>query len=272
MSYLQREDNRQVYYEDHGSGARAMVLVHGWGMSVRAWDHVLPALLAADQRVVLLDHRGCGQSDKDFADMSISAIASDLVALVDELGLEKVVLKGWSLGGPVVVEAAANLGERCSALVLTGGATPVYVQKPDFPHGGTEEDMAGTLVALSTDRVNFLHGLSQIVCATDVGANIENWFWRIFLESSPAASATLGELAQLDQREMLTSLDVPILSFVGSEDGFVAPTICRWVGEHHSNARVVEFDGVGHAPFIEAQAQYLEELIAFANPHLRSSS
>jgi non-heme chloroperoxidase len=268
MGYLVRENDNRIYYEDHGTGERAIVLVHGWGMSVRAWDYVVPALCAAGYRVVLFDHRGCGESDKDFADLSITSIASDLVALVEKLALETIVLNGWSLGGAVVVEAAARLGKRCAGLVLTGGATPVYVQKPDFPHGGTEQDMAATLAALAADRVNFLHGLSQIICAKDVGANIEHWFWQIFLQASPLAGATLGELAELDQREMLAGLQMPILSFVGSEDGFVAPPICRWVGDNHANARVVEFEGVGHAPFIEAQDRYLDELIEFTSTTL----
>ena len=75
--------------------------------------------------------------------------------------------------------------------MLTGGATPVYVQKPDFPHGGTEEDMVGTLAAYADSRVDFLQGLSQVVCARDVGANIENWFYQIFLQASPRAAKSL---------------------------------------------------------------------------------
>ena len=263
MAYLTRETQRNIYYEDYGSGDNALLLVHGWGMSTRTWDPVIPALIEAGFRIVALDHRGCGQSDKDFADLSIGAIAGDVVALVEALSLKKVVLNGWSLGGAVVVEAADQLGQRCAGIVLTGGATPVYTQKPDFPHGGTEADMAGTLTALSTDRVNFFQGLSQVVCATDVGANIENWFWQIFLQSSPLAGQTLGELAGLDQRQKLTALDMPILSLFGSEDGFVAPAICRWVADNHAQARAVEFDGIGHAPFIETREPYLEELIEF---------
>jgi pimeloyl-[acyl-carrier protein] methyl ester esterase len=263
MSYLTREDDKQVYYESHGAGDSAVLLIHGWGMSGRTWDYITPALVSAGYRVVLIDHRSCGQSDKDFADIGIQAIAGDVVALVEELGLSAVVLNGWSLGGAVAVEAADRLGEVCKGLVLTGGATPIYVQKPDFPHGGTEEDMAGTLAALAADRVNFLEGLSKVVCVKEVGANIEHWFWQIFLQASPLAGRTLGELAQLDQREQLAALDMPVLSFVGTEDGFVAPPICRWVGEHHSNARVVEFEGVGHAPFIEEKEQYTQELLAF---------
>jgi pimeloyl-[acyl-carrier protein] methyl ester esterase len=265
MSYLTREDSKQVYYENYGEGDSAIVLIHGWGMSGRSWDHLTPALTAAGHRVVLIDHRGCGESDKDFADLGISAIAGDVVALVGELGLSSVVLNGWSLGGAVAVEAAERLGKTCSGLVLTCGATPIYVQKPDFPHGGTAEDMAGTLGALNADRVNFLHGLSQVVCVKEVSPNIEHWFWQTFLQSSPLAAATLGELAELDQREQLKALDMPILSFVGSEDGFVAPPICRWVGDNNTRARVVEFEGVGHAPFIEEQQRYAEELLGFLN-------
>ena len=86
MSSLTREDGKQVYYEDYGTGDRAVVLVHGWGSSLRAWDYNLQALRAAGHRVVLIDHRGCGNSDKDFADMGIEAIAGDVVALVCATG------------------------------------------------------------------------------------------------------------------------------------------------------------------------------------------
>ena len=263
MAYL-NTNTGNIYFEDHGiDGDHTMLLIHGWGMSVRCWDPILPALREAGMRIVAFDHRGCGLSDKDFADMSIDAICSDAVALVEHLGIERLIVNGWSLGGAVAVAAANALAERCSGLVLTGGASPVYTQKPDFPHGGTSEDMAATLEAYQTNRIDFLQGLSQIVCVKDVGANVENWFYEIFLQTSPFAGSTLGELASLDQRETLLGLDVPIISIFGSEDGFVAPAICRWVGESHPRASNAEFEGVGHAPFIEAREDYLAALKQF---------
>jgi pimeloyl-[acyl-carrier protein] methyl ester esterase len=268
MGQLQTPCGKQVYYEDHGNGDSVLLLIHGWGMSVRCWDPILPALRESKLRVVTMDHRGCGSSDKDFADVSIGAIAADVAALVAHLGISRVVLNGWSLGGAVAVQAASNLGAVCTGLVLTGGATPLYTQKPDFPHGGTAEDMAGTLAAYAENRVDFLQGLSTVVCAREVGANIENWFYRIFLQASPMAGATLGELAQLDQRELLKGLDMPILSLFGSEDGFVEPMICRWVADNHPRAKGVEFPGVGHAPFIEEREGYLNALIEFVGESL----
>ncbi len=263
MAYLAREAGKSIYYEDYGDGDSAILLVHGWGMGVRTWDYTLPRLRAAGQRVVLLDHRGCGKSDKDFADMGVQAIANDVVALVQELGLSKVVLNGWSLGGAVVVEAAHQLGERCSGLVLTCGATPCHLQKSDYPHGGTDEALAETLAAMAADRVNFLAGLSAGVCASEVSQSVVDWMWAIFMESSPLAAQALGELGPLDQREILSGLSVPILAYVGANDAVVDPNVCRSVTDYNSGVKLVECPNSGHAPFIEEADLYHGELLAF---------
>lgn len=262
MAYLER-DNGRVYYEDHGKGKRAIFLLHGWGMSVRVWDTVMLRLLEEGYRVVLMDHRGCGESDKDFDDMSIGAIAGDALSLIEALDLPRVVVNGWSLGGAVAVEAAHRLAERCEGLALTCGASPIYTQKPDLALGGTSADMAATVQAMSDDRITFLDGLSKAVCAKPVGASIEHWMWRMFTQSSPRAISTLAELDTLDQRAILAGLELPILSYVGGQDGFVAPDICRWVGDNNANARLVEMPECGHAPFVEERVRYLEELVGF---------
>ena len=67
---------------------------------------------------------------------------------------------------------------------------------------------------------------------------------------------------------MLKGLDLPILSLFGSEDGFVAPAICRWVADNHPRAKAIEFPGVGHAPFIEEREGYLAGLIEFVGEEL----
>jgi pimeloyl-[acyl-carrier protein] methyl ester esterase len=237
-------------------------------MSSRCWDPILPALVKDGLRVISIDHRGCGQSDKDFSDLSINSIATDVVNVVKQLGIKRVLLNGWSLGAAVVVSAASQLGSVCSGVVLTGGATPIYTQKPDLPFGGTVEDVMGTVAAYESDRVNFLQGLSQIVCVKEVGADVENWFKEMFLQASPLAGATLGELAYLDQRKALLALNTPILSVFGSSDGFVAPDICRWVGEHHPHAVAVELPGVGHAPFVEEREAYLAALLEFVGANI----
>jgi non-heme chloroperoxidase len=263
MSYLERDGQKSIYFEDYGLGNSAVVLVHGWGATSRVWDNSLPFLRSKGYRVLLLDHRGCGQSSKDFSDMSIDAIASDVVALIEHLGLRSVVLNGWSLGGAVVVAAAVELGERCKGVVLTCGATPCYVQKPNFPYGGTDVILAETLAAMAADRVNFLSGLSENVFATDVSSHVLSWMSGMFLQSSPSAAESLAALGPLDQRAELASLTAPILSFVGGLDAVVDPAVCRSVADYAKKVTFVECSVSGHAPFVEESELYHSELVNF---------
>ena len=263
MAKLAVDGDKAVYYEDLGAGDTALVLIHGWGMSGRCWDGVIKPLLDSGLRLVNIDHRGCGRSDHDFADLSIGAIASDVVKVVESLGLKSVILTGWSLGGAVATQAASLLGDRCSALVLTAGASPIYTQKPDLPLGGTAEDVAGVVAAMDDDRVTFLAGLAHAVCAKPISDAMLTWMGETFIASAARASSTLGELAHLDQREILLALDMPVLSYICGQDGFVAPEISRWVAENHPRAQGVEFPDSGHAPFIEERPDYLRTLVEF---------
>ena len=263
MARLEVDGSKSIYYEDLGGAGQALVLIHGWGMDNRCWDGVILPLQAAGHRVVTLDHRGCGRSDHDFADLSIAAIARDVVALVDHLDLSDVVVNGWSLGGAVATHAASLLGERCAALVLTAGASPIYTQKADLAIGGMPEDVEGNVAAMNEDRVNFLTMLATAICAKPPTDAVLASMASAFLNSSARASATLGELAHLDQRDMLMGLDKPVLSFICGQDGFVSPDISRWVAQNHPRARGVEFPESGHAPFMEEREGYLSALNDF---------
>ena len=233
-------------------------------MNARAWDDVTAGLCDAGHGVLVYDHRACGQSDKDFRDVSIGALGSDIVALCDHLSLAAVVLNGWSLGGAVVVDAASKLGTRVKGLVLTGGATPRYTQADGFPHGGTAADVAATVAALRADRVNFLHGLYfQGVFVAPVGDLVKQHAFGLALQAGPAADASLGALGQIDQRAVLQALDVPALVITGDQDGVVPPGIAEFAASLLPQGRLEVMRGCGHAPFIEDRATYLMLLHGF---------
>ena len=265
MAYLEVEGDRRIYFEHHRGNGRPVVLVHGWGVTARCWDTVAPALRANGNEVVLLDLRACGRSDKDFEDVSIAALGSDVAALVEHLGLREPVLNGWSAGGAVVTEATAHLGSNVSGLVQTGGATPRYTSAPDWPHGGTPADVEAVLAGLAADRATTLKGVAEAVCAQPVSPEVVTWMWGMFLEMGPRADDTLRDLARVDQRKTMGSLEVPVLLLHGREDGFVAFSGAAAARDLCSEARLVEFPGCGHAPFLEDRDTYLAELLGFLN-------
>jgi pimeloyl-ACP methyl ester carboxylesterase len=105
-------------------GGPAVVLIHGWALSLREWNDQIVAL-APHFRVVAYDRRGYGKST-GFADPS--ADPGDLRALLDTLRIRSAVLVGHSAGADVATRFAAAMPERVDGLVLYGGGPP-----EDFP-------------------------------------------------------------------------------------------------------------------------------------------
>jgi non-heme chloroperoxidase len=263
MAHFDCGDGRTVYYEHHHGLATPVVLIHGWAMSSRIWTGTIEALKAAGHAVIAIDHRGCGQSDRDFDDMSIAALASDVEAIVRKETSRPVVLNGWSLGGAVAADAARRLGDRVAGLVLTCGASPRFTKTADFPYGGDRTDLAATAAALAADRAGFFKGLAQSVCVRDVSPETVDWMWGAFIDSGPDVIRSLLDLADIDQRALLAELDAPVLSITGSADGILDPQIGIQAAKCARNGTAAIFDGCGHAPFIEDAPKYIATLRNF---------
>jgi non-heme chloroperoxidase len=255
MALIAVENGRRVYFEHRRGSRRPVLLVHGWGMSGRVWDATVDVLADAGHATVTYDHRGCGQSDKDFDDISIAAMAADGLAIVDRLGLEGVVVNGWSLGGAVATEIAHRLGRRCAGLVHTNAASPTY--------GGSADDIRATEAQYRPDRATFLKNLASAVCARPVDPAVVDWMWSIFMQQGAGAIRALHDLGGIDQREMLAALAVPGLVFCGTADAIVSPEIGAQAAAVMRNAELVTLEGVGHAPFVEDFEGYHQPLLRF---------
>ncbi len=267
MGYLAvgsgEDAGRQIYYEHHRGTRRAVLLVHGWGTGCRAWDMVLPVLQEAGYAVVTFDQRGCGHSDKDFAEVSLESSGADAVKLLDHLKIESVVLVGWSIGGAISVAASARLGKRCAGVVSTCGATPRHTRAPDFPYGFPPNSIAAQIPVLRADRAGFLNGFAEVCYAKPVSAALKQWLFNILIDCAPCADLALADLDDLDQREILSRLDAPFLAVVGGKDLLVMPEVGRQAARIAKHGRVEEFPESGHAPFQEETARYNQVLLDF---------
>lgn len=109
-------DGVPVHYEVRGSGTPALVFVHGWSCDRSYWDQQIGPF-AVRHRVVAVDLAGHGASGVGRKAWTMAAFGDDVVAVVEELGLDDIVLIGHSMGGDVIVEAALRLPGRVSGLV-----------------------------------------------------------------------------------------------------------------------------------------------------------
>ena len=87
----------ELYFEDHGTG-QPVVLIHGFPLNCQSWERQAAALLEAGYRVIAYDRRGFGQSSKPTIGYDCDTFAHDLDAILDALGLQDVILVGFSMG------------------------------------------------------------------------------------------------------------------------------------------------------------------------------
>lgn len=113
-------DGVEIAYATFGAGedadAPAVVLVHGWAGNRAFWSRQID-FLAERYHVVAVDLGGHGESGLGRDDWNLATFGDDVVAVIDEVGSQKVALVGHSMGGDVVVHAARRLGERVVGLV-----------------------------------------------------------------------------------------------------------------------------------------------------------
>ena len=113
-------DHDRIEYTEYGAGDRWVVLLHGQLMPRRMHQPLARTLAAAGNHVVTLDLLGHGRSDRPADPMaySMSCFAEQVLALLDELGADRAVVGGTSLGANVGLEVAVLAPDRVAGLVL----------------------------------------------------------------------------------------------------------------------------------------------------------
>jgi pimeloyl-ACP methyl ester carboxylesterase len=139
-----------------GSGP-PLLLVNGYASTGADWDPTFLAALGERFEVICPDNRGMGGSPLGDGELTVEAMAVDLEALLDERGIERLVVAGWSMGGFVAQRLARRAPERVAGLALIatdpGGpdAVPaepaVWRQLTD--RSGSPRDQASRLIALA---------------------------------------------------------------------------------------------------------------------------
>jgi pimeloyl-ACP methyl ester carboxylesterase len=110
-----QNEGARIWYSTYGSGPPVILLHGGLGHSGN-WGYQVPALLERGYRAVLIDSRGHGRSTRDARPFSYELMASDVLAVMDALHLERVALVGWSDGACTALILAAKAPSRAAGV------------------------------------------------------------------------------------------------------------------------------------------------------------
>lgn len=128
-----QHNGAKIFYQTFGKG-EPIVLLHGYPLSGALFAGVVDKL-SQDHLVVLIDHRGYGQSTAPDDKGSVEIYADDALAVLDELKLDKATIGGMSMGGPIVFAMHKKAPDRFSGMILID--TTAAKASPPRPDSGT---------------------------------------------------------------------------------------------------------------------------------------
>ena len=153
----------QLYYEVRGAG-RPLVLLHGGLMTIDLnWGAMLEPL-AASRQVIAVELQGHGHTADTDRPMTIEALAGDVVALLDQLGVAEVDVFGFSLGGLVAYAIVLAAPDRVGKLIVASAdahrppgreSAPLADDDPRMPTTADFQAMRDAYVAVAPDPAHF---------------------------------------------------------------------------------------------------------------------
>ena len=259
----------QLAIVEAGEGGRPLMLVHGFTGAASDFEDYIEPLAELGWHVVAPDLRGHGRSSKptDEAAYGFELFAGDLVRLADDLGWDRFVLLGHSMGGMIAQVLTLDAAERVDALILM-----------DTGHGSLTVDPALLELAVTTAREQGIGVVADFMAANDDGPLASDAWRRKVAEdpsykergdrnlraSSPAMFAAMIQRISStpDRLPELPAIAVPTLVLVGEED---APFLgaSRRMAETIPGARLEVLPGGGHSPQFEAPEAWLAVMTDF---------
>lgn len=137
VSHFASFDGVKVHYESYGAGKEAIVFIHGWTCDLTFWRGQAP--LYSKRRSLLIDLPGHGQSDKPKVPYPMEYFAKSIEAVLRDAGVERAVLVGHSLGGPIAYSFIHLFPEQAKALVLVDATVATNPNDPSF--SGEQQDV-----------------------------------------------------------------------------------------------------------------------------------
>jgi pimeloyl-ACP methyl ester carboxylesterase len=234
----------ELAYGDHGSG-RPLVLLHAFPLSSAMWSGLqLPG------RVVTPDQRGFGRSPLGDDAPSLGACAADVLALLDRLGLDRVVLAGLSMGGYVAMELLRRAPERVAALVLADTKAQADTDEQRAGRLRTAEavERDGT-AGLADTMLPALLGSTTLERRPQVVARVRGLVGDAAPEAVAWASRAMA--ARPDSFEVLRATDVPALVVVGEQDALSPVRQAQELADALPQGRLAVVQEAGHLSAVE---------------------
>lgn len=239
QGYVQ-SDAARIWYASYGSGPPVILLHGGLGHSGN-WGYQVPALIRHGYRVVLIDSRGHGRSTRDGRPFMYEQMASDVLAVMDVLRIEKAGLVGWSDGACIALILASKAPQRVAG---------VFFFACNMDPSGTKQITEFTPILRRC-----------------VGRHLQDYQR---LSATPDQFDEFSEAVGLMQRTQpnystddLAEISVPVVIVQSERDEFIRREHAEYLARSIPNAGLVVLNGVSHFAPLQRPQQFNNAMLVF---------
>jgi pimeloyl-ACP methyl ester carboxylesterase len=206
-------------------------------------------------RVIVPDLRGYGESAVVPGKTTLDIFATDIAALLDELGVHDVVIGGLSMGGQIVMEFCRLCPERVRGLLLAATFCKAETDESRRQRAAAADRLLKEGMELYAEEV-----LPKMVTPANLIAlpRVADRLRSMMRATNPvgAAAAVRGRAERPDYGETLAKVDVPAVVVVGDEDAFTTRADAERMSTLLKQSELVWMKGVGHMPNLEREDEF----------------
>lgn len=234
-------DGAHIWYASYGSGSPVILLHGGLGHSGN-WAYQVPALVESGYRTIVIDSRGHGRSTRDAKPYSYELMASDVLAVMDALRLEKPALVGWSDGA-------------CSSLVLASRhperVAGVFFFACNMDPSGTKEFEFTPIIGrcIARHRKDY----EQLSATPD---QFDQFSDAVGLMQRTQPNYSVDDLARIQ---------VPVTIVHSEHDEFIKREHAEYLAKSIPDAEFMYLAGVSHFAPLQRPDQFNKEILIFLN-------
>lgn len=242
------------------------MFAHGFGCDQNMWRFVAPAF-QQEFRIALFDHVGSGRSDltayNDRRYGSLSGYAGDVIEIIRELDLGKVIFVGHSVSAMIGVLAANQAPELFESLVLVG-PSPRYIDDGDYSGGFSAAQVEELLQFLEDNHMGWSAALAPAIMANPDRPELSEELTNSFCRTDPEIAKKFARVTfTSDNREDLSKLKVPSLILQCKEDIIAAQSVGEFVHRHAPGSTLVVLNATGHCPNLSAPDEVISAIRAY---------
>jgi pimeloyl-ACP methyl ester carboxylesterase len=242
-----------------------VVLIHGFASAIEAWGSVVPAL-AKTHRVIALDLKGFGWTDRPEGDYSPDAQARMVLRLLEARGVQKAAIVAHSWGSSVALSLALHAPERVTKIALYD-AWVYEDQLPTFFHwaraDGVGEMLFGLYYKERADERMALAFFDKKIVTEQLVEDVDAALQRPGTVAAALAAVRGQRYAEVETK--YRTIDKPTLLLWGREDLVTPIKFGERLSRELPNSKLVVYPRCGHFPMIEAKDASNHDLIAFLN-------